>query len=307
MLSPLRCLAATLVLLLADSLSARASDLIYVTLSNDTVVSYDVSSNDSNIIAASAATFVSTNLAEAWGLAFDTSGNLFVGNADGNTISRFNSAGVYQSSITTHLSVPRGLAFDLSGNLLVANSSDSTIVKFDPAGTFLGSIDTQGSAPIGLAIDTAGNIYATNNSNTIDKFNSTGVWQASIGGDSNLSTPMDLALDTAGNLYVSNNSLSTLSKFNSNGIYQSGIGAISTPNNTGGLAFDSLGNLYVADSDNNAIQKYDPAGNFVTTWQTGNTPIFIAHRPAIVPEPGTWALAVVAAGVLVAAARRRKS
>ena len=118
---------------------------------------------------------------------------------------------------------------------------------------------------------------------------------------------MDLALDTAGDLYVSNNSLSTLSKFNSNGIYQSGIGAISTPNNTGGLAFDSLGNLYVADSDNNAIQKYDPAGNFVTTWQTGNTPIFIAHRPAIVPEPGTWALAVVAAGVLVAAARRRKS
>ena len=97
--------------------SARAVDLLYVTLVNNTIVRYDTTGNDGTVIAASAAVFASSNLNSPFGLAFDASGNLYAANAFDNTISKFNSAGGYLGNIATNLNAPRGLAFDASGNL----------------------------------------------------------------------------------------------------------------------------------------------------------------------------------------------
>jgi DNA-binding beta-propeller fold protein YncE len=75
------------------------------------------------------------------GLAFDSSGNLFVStecfcDSGNDTIVKFTPTGV-ESTFATGLSYPRGLAFDASGNLFVVKNNeypDGDILEFAPGG-----------------------------------------------------------------------------------------------------------------------------------------------------------------------------
>ena len=167
-------------MLLALAAPLPAVDMLYVTLIDNTIVSYDTSSGNAATIAASVATFASTNLNSPNGLAFDALGNLYSANVGDNTISKFNSAGGYLSNITTNADAPYGLAFDSSGNLYAANAGDNTISKFNSSGGYLSSISGNLNVPVGLAFDTSGNLYAANsNDKTISKFNSSGTFLTS--------------------------------------------------------------------------------------------------------------------------------
>ena len=139
-----------ILLLLAISSPLPAVDLLYVTLGNNNIVRFDTTGNNGAIIAASMNTFASTNLSNPFGLAFDSSGNLYAANLGNSTISKFNASGGYVSNITSNLSSPYGLAFDSSGNLYAANPGNNTISKFGPSGNFLTSWNT-GSQPRFLA------------------------------------------------------------------------------------------------------------------------------------------------------------
>ena len=138
-----------LMVLLAFAAPLSAVDMLYVSLNDNTILSYDTTSGVGSTIAASGATFASSNLSGVKGLVFDSSSNLYAANNGGtyvNTISKFNSSGAYLSNITTNLNGPYGLAFDSTGNLYAANYSNNTISKFDSSGTFLTSWST-GTAP----------------------------------------------------------------------------------------------------------------------------------------------------------------
>ena len=74
-------------MLLAFAAPLPAADMLYVTLLNNTIVSYDTSSGNAATIAASVATFASTNLNSPYGLAFDSSGNLYAANYGNSTLS----------------------------------------------------------------------------------------------------------------------------------------------------------------------------------------------------------------------------
>ena len=69
-----------------------------------------------------------------FGLAFDSSGNVFEGDFGSNTIFKFTPDGT-KSTFASGLSGPIGLAFDSSGNLFEADYYSGTIFKFTPAGT----------------------------------------------------------------------------------------------------------------------------------------------------------------------------
>ena len=69
--------------------SLPASDLIYVSMMNGTVVTYDTSGTVGSTIAATQTQFASTPLKDwAMGLAFDSGGNLFVASS-ADTVSKF--------------------------------------------------------------------------------------------------------------------------------------------------------------------------------------------------------------------------
>ena len=174
-----RLLGATLALATCSLLTgnAQAQNRLFLSLSNDSIVSYDISLTTAAAVEASKVVFTSTNLNGLFGLAFDSSGNLYAANAGGDTISKFDSTGSFQSTIGSgNLNTPTGLAFDSSGNLYAANLGANTISKFDSTGIFQSTIGSGNlNSSFGLAVDSSGNLYAANlGDSTISKFDSTG-------------------------------------------------------------------------------------------------------------------------------------
>ena len=175
-----RLLGATLALATCGLLTgnAQAQNRLFVSLDDNSIVSYDISLATAADVEASKVVFTSTNLSYPYGLAIDSSGNLFAANAGANTISKFDSTGTFVSTIgsNSNLNNPFGLAIDSSGNLYAANAGANTISKFDSTGSFQSTIGSGNlSFPYGLAIDSSGNLFAANLvANTISKFDSTG-------------------------------------------------------------------------------------------------------------------------------------
>jgi DNA-binding beta-propeller fold protein YncE len=110
---------------------------------------YKFTPNGTRSVFAGPTAFTSSQLPV--GLAFDSTGNLFVstegGDPGNDTILMFTSDGM-ESTFATGLTTPRGLAFDASGNLFVAEANDAPdgdILEFAPGGglpsTFASGID----------------------------------------------------------------------------------------------------------------------------------------------------------------------
>jgi hypothetical protein len=173
-------------------------------MSDKTVVTYNATSNDPTTIAATKSTFANraSGISTPQGLAFDSAGNLFVGQF--NNITKYDSLG--NRSIVTNkgLAGASALAFDAANNLFVANGFFNNVLKITPSGnqsTFANLTNA-----IGVATDSAGNVYASSAGyyapSSVYKFNSTGSGSVFAGG---LFGYPQLTSDSAGNLYATNN------------------------------------------------------------------------------------------------------
>ncbi|HSS60097.1 MAG TPA: hypothetical protein VLK30_01420 [Candidatus Limnocylindrales bacterium] len=202
------------------------------------------------------------------GVAFDSSGNLYVAEYAGppvhsgeGFVRRIDSkgnlttiAGGANQLHPTHddvpatsfrLNTPLGIAFNASGELYIADQWDNA-VRF---------VDRQG---IIHTLDVARLPQADS-------------WQ-----------PGYLTFDSAGNLYVSDRYVCRIVRFAPDGTTTviagtgvCGFGGDGGPasgaqiNDPNGLAFDSLGNLYFADSINHRIRRIDKQGTITTVVGTG--------------------------------------
>jgi sugar lactone lactonase YvrE len=197
------------------------------------------------------------------GIAFDSSGNLWVADRSNSRVLKFNapftsgepaSLVIGQSTFTTFasatsqsgLNYPQGIAFDSSGNLWVADQGNSRVLKFSaPFST--GEI---ASLVIGQSTFTAKSCATT---------------------QSGLCLPYGIAFDSSGNLWVADQGNSRVLKYSapfSNGkpaslvIGQSTFTtATSATSQSGlstpfGIAFDSSSHLWVADESNSRVLKF---------------------------------------------------
>lgn len=196
------------------------------------------------------------------GVAVDISGNVYVADANNNTI-RLISNGV----VTT-----------LAGSPGQIGSGDGV----GPAASF--------NYPGGVAVDGAGNVYVTDSFNyTIRVINTNGTVTTLAGspglqgsadgtnGTARFFIPVGIAVDIAGNLYVADSGNSTIRKVTSAGVVTTLAGAPGQTGYTDGtnatarfdlptsLALDSGGNIYVADYYNSTIRMVTSAG-VVTTF-----------------------------------------
>lgn len=278
------------------------ADTIYVsTFNSNTVLAFNSLGDQSTFATAG------SGLNYPYGLAFDTDGNLYVGNTGGglqgsDTIEEFDSSGNGSIFTSTGLSYPTGLAFDSSGNLYASNIGNNTIEEFNSSGT--GSVFATAASgldlPEGLAFDSNGNLYVANYNDTILKFSTNGV--ASVFAGSGLSNPRGLAF-YGGDLFVANAGNNTIEEFNS-----SGQGSIFTSTNLlsfpVGLAFDSSGDLYVANTFTGSVDEFNASGiGSVFASGLGNA----GYLAIEVPEPSSFLLLGLGISALAFSHRRQNS
>jgi sugar lactone lactonase YvrE len=257
----------------------------------------------------SAAATSSTGLSGPTGLAFDSSGNLWVVDNGNSRVLEYStpfSTGegaalvIGQSSFTssdysdtnsTGLSYPTGLAFDSGGNLWVADQENDRVLEY--------------KAP--FSTHEAASLVIGQPSFTSRDCAFTSTCAAS---PTNLFDPNAIAFDSSGSLWVAdgdnNRVLEYAAPFSTHEaaslvIGQSSFtGSASATTSTGlsspeGLAFDSSGSLWVADSSNSRVLQF---GGSVTT-TTSTTPEFPALAVPIV-----FTLLLAAAVLLLGSARR---
>ncbi len=114
-------------------------------------------------------------------IAADQSGNLWVTNNTGSSVTQFNNTGnpnlAFGTSGVLLSGLPAGIAIDLSGNAWIATGNNS-LTEVSPSGTITTSLTGNGlNSPTGIAIDPSGNIWAVNSgsgANSVSVFSSSG-------------------------------------------------------------------------------------------------------------------------------------
>lgn len=301
--------ALAVVAMLSGTMPANGGDLLLVTLSNNTIVQYNVGLGTQAAIQASQTIFTSTGLNAPRGMATDGL-NVYVANNGNGTINRYNASAVLVDTFVPSdpgRTGPLGMAFDNSGNLYAGFQGSSAITRFDSTGAVLppnpfgGSFAGFGGTPWAMVFSSNGNLYATGgDSGRIQQITPGGTMSTivTMGGGT---SPRGLAIDSSNRLYVADFSGNYVNRYNtSGGLIDSFI--VSGLNSPLGLLIDSAGSLYVANSGNNTIRKYDSLGVLQYTLNTPASPQFM-----LLPEPSTYLLGGLATGILCLFARRGKT
>jgi sugar lactone lactonase YvrE len=201
------------------------------------------------------------------GLAFATSGDLYVVDQYNSRIQKFDSSGNFISTFGWGVS-------DGSLELQVCTSSCQIGIS--------GSGDGQFSSPNGIAIDSENFIYVADSSNhRIQKFDSSGNFISTFGeyppglDDGHLAYPTSLTLDDEGNMYIVDYGNDRVQVFDNEGNYITKFGYPGTGesqfDSVWNIAIDSSRNLYVTDYNNNRISKFSPdTSNSFNIFHTGS-------------------------------------
>ncbi|OFV93837.1 MAG: hypothetical protein A3G76_10810 [Acidobacteria bacterium RIFCSPLOWO2_12_FULL_65_11] len=234
-----------------------------------------------------------------FGVAVDSSGNVFVADNNNHTIRKITPAGVVTTlagltgvlgnvdgtGSAARFNYPRAIAVDAAGTLYVADSQNRSIRKITPVGvvtTLAGGF----SDPRSVAVDPAGTVYVAD-ANMIRKVTAGGAVTTLAGSTSSgsadgtgtaarFSVPYGVAVDAAGTVYVADTFNNTIRKITPSGVVTTfvgspiyggsadGVGGSARFGSPTSVAVDAAGTLYVTDSANGTIRRITPAGAVVT-------------------------------------------
>ena len=213
-----------------------------------------------------------------YGIAIDSSHNIWVANTGDYWVEEFNNSGTYISQIggsgygNGKLINPWGVAFDATGNIWVTDGLNNRVQQFTSGGSWMQTIPSSGCGNVSPAGCTAS---ATNGQ---------------------FSSPKGVAFDSSGNVWVADSGNNRIEEFNSSGSYLTAIGAGyngisgaigSTGIGSGqfnvpeGIAIDSSNNIWVADYNNNRVQELNSSGSFLNGIGAGYN--------GVAGPIGTWA------------------
>jgi DNA-binding beta-propeller fold protein YncE len=167
-----------------------------------------------------------------YGIAIDSSGNVYVADMGNSRVAVFTSSGTYITQFGTagtqpgDQQDPTGIAISpFNGNVYVADQGINDITEYTTSGTLVttwgsfGHGNSQFDAPLGLAIDSSGDVYVADWGNDrVQVFSSSGTYSGQWGSDG------------------------------------SGNGQFVNP--TGVAVSPSNGNIYVTDTGNDRVQEF---------------------------------------------------
>jgi sugar lactone lactonase YvrE len=192
------------------------------------------------------------------GIAFDSSGNVYIVDSNNNVVEKvtpsghlsiFAGTGVADTptpgpATASGLNGPGAVVFDSSGNAYIADSGNNAVEKVTPAGrlSIFAGTGKAGAPTPGPAT-----------SSDLDSLN-------------------QIAIDSSGNVYIADSGNSVVEKVTPSGHLSifagTGKAGVPTPgpatssalNYPGGVAVDSSGNVYIGDFGNDVVEKVTPSG-----------------------------------------------
>ncbi|SNS72333.1 Streptogramin lyase [Granulicella rosea] len=207
------------------------------------------------------------------GLAVDASGNIWVANAGGNSVTELSNTGALLTGSAGYTGSgnilgAQAIAVDRTGNVWVADTLLSSVVKLTLSSGIIqsnasytaGGID----GPTALALDSHSNVWVSNFAGaSVTELNSSGV---AVGGspltaNGTLRSPFGIAGDLAGNMWVTDNAGSNVAEFSNSQTLLSGAGytdgSMIAPE---GIGIDTSGEAWIADNGVNSVSLLSPNG-----------------------------------------------
>jgi sugar lactone lactonase YvrE len=234
-----------------------------------------------------------------YGVAVDSSSNVYVADYGNDKIRAITPAGVVSTVATA--SAPVGVAVDGPGNVYASAVGTRTILMIAVGGAVStlagngtdGSVDGPGgsasfSAPYGMAV-VSGNVYVADfAANKIRRIRATGLVDTIA--PSPINGAEGVTVDTAGNTYIADSggnrvlklsTLGVLSTLAGNGTagFADGPQGSSILNFPTGIGVDSLGNVFVGDTINHRVRRITPGG--VTSTFAGSGTIGSSDGPTV--------------------------
>ncbi len=202
-----------------------------------------------------------------YGLAIDSSGNIWFTEISGNKIGKLTPPSTFQEfSVPTANAYPYGMAIDASGNIWFAEFNVHKIGKLNPStGVITEYSVTSGSGPREVAVDPSGNIWFTEfNSHKVGLMSSAGVLLNEFP-TTGLSYPTGIAIDASGNAWFCEQMTHKIGRLTPAGA----LSEYSIPTANAQPVFldiDSAGSIWFTETQGNKIGKMTAAGTVIAEY-----------------------------------------
>jgi putative ATP-dependent endonuclease of OLD family len=156
---------------IAQHPAANVSNLLTLATNASPFQSFLSSANDFSL----GINYTGGNLHTPYGVAIDSSGNIWVPNTGSSSVTEISNSGAFLSGTRGYtnggLNLPEGVAIDSSGDAWVPNFLLNTVTEISSSGVFLsgdnGYISGSLNNPRGIAIDSCGNAWVADEDNRV--------------------------------------------------------------------------------------------------------------------------------------------